>query len=964
MKRISVLLLLTLLMLAIAGPAYAQKGSITGTVFDAQTDEMLVGARIQVIPEGKDKAVTGAISKAGGSYQIKNISPGDYKVKVNYVGYKTFQKNVSLGEGEDINLAIGMYQDIIGLDEVVVTGVASRREKAVAEVSVARIDATELQEKMVYQDLSQMLAGKVSGMQVQTSSGNVGGGIRFQVRGGGGLNGDGQPVIFVDGTRIINNEVGNDIGGQFASTLADLNPEDIESIEILKGPAGSALYGTSGSNGVVLITTKSGKRQEDYFGIDYKLVTGWNEAPMDYTKDMIVSYEDANNLFRQGPLNENTISMKGKSGIFSYYASYTNRNEMGIVPNNLFSRESARANFEVFPSQEVSMRFSANYTWSDNFRSTNDNNVIGWLGNVLLFPQSYRFTDSAAIDAITNGLGSKRFIGSANFTYQPSWLPGLTVSLSGGYDGLDYRNDIFYPPGNFYTGPGDIGEKEMLQSMESNLNYDLNAQYVTNFTDKLRSSTIIGTQLYERYYEQSDFIMWDFANPKISNLNSSGEFNYANDVLYNFKEAGIYINEELSYDDTYFMTLKARQDFSSAVGVVGDAPNIFYPGITAAVRLDKFDFLPSFINFTKVRGGYGQSGVLPGRLAAYPLRWEGGQSGFGVGGVISSVGNPDIKPERISEIEVGLEMEFLNSYGFDVSYYIQNATESIIPFPNPPSTGLTQSSVPKNVGEIKSWGFESHFYFMPLVTRDFDLRFDVIFNYADNEIIDLGTDQPILGGFGNQGWYEGERRSAFIDRKVLGAVFDENGVYLGPDVTDDVEYLGTPIPIYTGSFSTSFRFFKNFTLGVLFEFATGHSVFNNTRSFMASFGNDVEFNDLSEQLSTLEPGSAAYREAAEKFAKLDYNWDGNYVEDADWLRLREISLRINATEYLHMFLSDQYIKNFNIVASVRNAVLWTKYGGLDPEVNMFGARTNVARGVDFLTLMNPRVFNFQVNFGF
>lgn len=969
MKRFLLLILFPVLLLS-SSFAIAQKATVTGTITDAKTGENLVGATVELIGKVKTVGRIGAISNADGQYTIRMVPPGDYTLRAQFIGYKSITMNISLAADETKELQIELFPDIIGLDEVVVTGVASRNEKAVSDVAVARVDAATVQESFVYSDFGQLVAGKIPGVQVQTASGNVGGGMRFQVRGGGGLNGAGQPVIFVDGVRINNDQIGIDVGGQSAGTLADLNPEDIADIEVLKGPAGSALYGTSGSNGVILITTKRGLRGKagDFFGLNYEYNTGWNEQAVEYSEDDIISAKAANDVFQDGPFNEQTLSMSGKSGIFNYYASFTDRKQDGIVIQNEFNSQSVRANFGAVPNEELSLNISTNYIVSENSRSQNDNNVQGWLGNTVLASSPWIFTDSAAIAALGNTINSQRFIGSAQLIYTPNWLPGLSFNGTVGIDALNYRNDAFSPPGYFYPGVEDKGEKQIFQRMRRQMNYDFNAAYQYDITDKIKAVSTIGTQLFSNFTTSSDVSIQTFATTRITNLNAAGDFIAADDGLADFREAGIYFNQDFNIEDTYILTLGMRNDYSSVIGA--DAPSIFYPRVSGAIRFDKlFDTGP--INFLKFRAGYGQNGQLPGALAAYPIRWAGGQSGFGVGALINSIGNPEIEPERIQEVEVGFELEYNNAYGIDFTYYYGFAKKSIIGFPNPPSTGLTATSIPKNVGEVVNWGFESMIYASPIITKDYQLDFSLIINYADNEIKSLGGAQPIVGGFGELGWYEGERRSAFITQKVNGALFNDDGSYAGLDVDEEDSYVGTPIPIYTGSFNTSFRFLKNFRIGMLWEFATGHSVSNNTRSFQVQFGNDVEFNTLQAQLfgtdpdniTPLEPGTQEYTDAANKYAKLNPNFAANFIEDADWLRLRELSFRADLTEYLDMAIENSFISKIALIASVRNVALFTTYSGPDPEVNFDGARTTVTRGVDFLTLQNPRTYTFTVSLG-
>jgi hypothetical protein len=195
-------------------------------------------------------------------------------------------------------------------------------------------------------------------------------------------------------------------------------------------------------------------------------------------------------------------------------------------------------------------------------------------------------------------------------------------------------------------------------------------------------------------------------------------------------------------------------------------------------------------------------------------------------------------------------------------------------------------------------------------------------------------------------------------------------------ISDEPGYLGTPIPLYNLAFSANFKFLRYFTFSVLFESAMGHSVSNQTRSIQVSYGNVKEYNDLQTQLfgdnsdpdnpiaPLYEPGTAGYKGLAEKYAKMDPNWAANYIEPADWFRIRDISFRIDAYEFLKDFIGNPYVKEINFVASVHNAALWSDYHGIDPQVHFDGSRTSVSRGIDFITMPSPRTYNFQVNIGF
>ncbi len=932
--------------------------TLEGSVKDKKTGMALIGASISVHDQAGN-FLSGAYASNDGSFKIVMKTTGNLTIRTSYLGYKKYTSTMNYSDGDTKTLNIELIQDVVGLEEIVVTGLASKNSKDVSEVAVTKIDAAELTEKQNYSDFSQMVTGKIPGVQMSNASGNAGGGVRFQVRGGGGLNGDGQPVIYVDGVRFTNNEMGIDIGGQGYSTLADINPNDIESVEILKGPVGAALYGTQGSNGVVLITTKNGRRQNDFYQVNVKYTGGWNEQQTPYSSDQFVNADVANSIFVDGAIQETGIGVQGQSGIFNYYFGYTGRQEDGILFQNNLDRESLRGNFSVTPSSEFKLDISTNFVGTESSRPMSDNNITGFMGNVLLFDPPFAFTDSAAAAAVSDRTDNSRFIGSAAVTYQPNWMPNLHSRLSMGMDYMDFNNTQIYSPDYVYSGVAASGAKQVYNQNRKNFNMDFNIGYDWKINDDIGMETVIGSQVFT-YKSNTNFIsVIDYPSADLTNLLSGLTYQSADDYIREYREAGIFLRQDFNYKDIVYATAAIRQDYSSVLGA--DANKIIYPRLSTAFRLDNVMDTKDF-NLVKIRAGWGQSGQLPGLLAGQSLRWGPLNAGPGVGAQITSIGNADIKPESINEIEFGFEVEYNNAYGVDFTYYQQFATNSIINRPNAPSTGLTATSIPTNIGEIESSGFESMFYASPIMTEDYQLDLRLILNYQTNKIVSLGGSQDLIT-WDIVGWYENQPRSAFMGQKVLGALFDENGVYAGEDVTADNVYIGSPLPKMTGSFNLSFRFLKDFTFYSLFDFAQDVYTLNYTRRYQVLFGTDVESNELSEQLAAQTPGSAEYIATANKLAKLSANYVTNFAEEASWLKLREVSLRYNATKMFNKLMDRKVVSDLNLVFSVRNVAIWSPYNGIDPEVNTTGSRTNVGRNVDFLTLAAPRTFNFSINLG-
>jgi len=976
-------------------------GGIKGRVIDKKNGEAIAGVRLSLtkIPTTQetspnDKALYGTISGQDGNFSIGNIKAGKYVLAITSTAFKPEKQNISIEAGQTLQVSFQLAPDVKGLEEVVVTGVASRTQKSIAEIAVARVDAAELTKNNVFQDMSQLLAGKVAGVQITPASGNVGGGIRFTLRSGGGLFGTGQPVMFVDGVRIDNSETGFfSVGGQGVSTLADLNPEDIQNVEILKGPASSALYGTSGSNGVVLITTKTGaKKSMNSLSIDVKTVVGWNEQSRRYTEDMALSFEKANNLFKLGPFWQTGVTLAGNTGFVNYYASLDRRDEEGILTQNKMQRTSFRANIEAAPNEFVNLKISTNFI--DNYITLpqNDDNIYGLLNNTLGFRPEAVYSnsgDSLGVMQIENSSAAQRFIGSLEINWKP--ITGLTLRGLAGYDAA---NTLFQEisPQDRPLARINNGERAVANERVQQINADVSATYFFKPTNDISSTTIVGAQLFSRVTRATDITVQNFPTTLIEDIEAGATFVNSNQNFTNRREAGVFVQQELNYADWLFFSAGVRNDYSSSIGP--RAPSIFYPRASAAVRLDRLDLSKTLgiesLNLLKVRAAYGQSGQLPNSFDGIARLWGPVQSGYGVGATLQNIGNPDIQPERIEEIEVGLEAEFSDAYGLDVSYYQQFASNSIIGFVNSPSTGLTTSSIPRNIGSIRGWGVESSVYATPIRTKETSLQFNLIFNFADNIVQDIGGAQPIFAATSRNVIIPGQRRAAFFLFPVIEPRYNPDGTYnyaTGPVLGPERVFAGTPVPIYTGSFSTTFRFFTDFTLYGMVEWGLGHSLYNNTRMLATNpaRGNIKEFNVLATQLGLpgnpaqptsirllppypgvqpLTPNTPEYRAAAERFARVDHRQFTNGVEPADFLRIREVSISWNATRVLRELFGEGFaVKNIAFAVSGRNLALFSRYSGADVEVTRNGSR-ELSRGIDNYTLMQPRVFNFTLNLGF
>ncbi|MCK5147028.1 TonB-dependent receptor [bacterium] len=965
--------LLCLLMLPVL--IYAQNTvTISGGVLD-EAGVPLASANILV----KGTSI-GAASNLTGNFSFKFQATGSFTIQVRYIGYKTYEQTFRSSD-KTTDLEIVLKNDVFMGEAVVVTGIATKRSKSVAEVAVARIDAAELTKTQSFQDISQLVAGKIAGVNVQNVSGNVGSGVRFNVRSGGGLNGNEQPLIIIDGIRMDNSTVGTGVGGQQFGTLSDLDPEDIADIDFLKGPAGAASYGTNGSNGVVIITTKRGRiaqGQGKNMNIQYKLVTGMNQQAKEYTEDMILTYKDANANFVEGLIQQHVLNISGGSEMVKYFVGLNKRREDGIMRGNMMDRTTFRANIDIIPNDKLMISVNSSFGFNENKRPLNDDNIGGYLGNTVLGSKSYLFLKRDAIKAFDDKINSNRFLGGFKAQYRP--FDKFEASFSVGVDHGNIREDRLFPKAHIYPFGFPEGRKWISERRNTQFTYDFNTSYSYAPFDGLSIVSNVGAQIFDRKLHSVFIEKYGFATGLITNIGAGEELSSGDEGHVHTRDVGLFTSHSLNYFDKYFMTLMVRKEFASSIGA--DAPSIIYPSFQFATRLDRLGLAPSFFNMLKIRAAYGESGRLPGRLAGIPVLWYAQQSGYGSAAWLSNIGNTSIKPERIKEFEIGFDAELFTYYSAEITYYKQYAEDSIIDFLNSPSTGLTASAIPYNVGGVDGWGIESMLQGKPIRARNFEMDFSLINNIQKNEVTDLGGAQPIYDGSWNYCVInEGMPKHSFFMPKVAGADFNEDGSYKGVRLENDGKnvFIGNPVPEYTGSFSLSFRIFKKFRINALAEWARGHQILNLTRLWSINFtgrsplgANVKEYLELQDQLGLVDwyddkaaydIGSAEYNEAAEDFARMDPRYASNFVEDADFLKLREVSVSYDFTELADRFLDKPLFSNLVLGVSGRNLFTLTDYIGPDPEISMGGSNDTQVRGYDMLTLQNPKVYTLWLRVG-
>jgi TonB-dependent SusC/RagA subfamily outer membrane receptor len=945
----------------------AQTGSVTGEVMDSEADEGLPGANVLVVETSQ-----GVAANENGMYEIAGVEPGSYTLRASFTGYKTDEVQVTVQPGQETVANFELRPDVAELEEVVATGIASETAKSQAEVSVSRIDASELSQKNSNLNVADLISGKSPGVRVGSSAGSVGSGMRFKIRSGGGLKGSGQPAIYLDGTRLDNSEVeGTGAGGQGFGALSDLNPGEIENIDILKGPAAAALYGVEGSNGVVLIETKGGTDGETQ--VQYSSTIGQNEPHTEYSTEDYFTAEAANGELVSKPLYENQVSISGGNQSLGYYATVTHRNEKGIVLDDEIERTSFRANFDATPTENLSLSVNTSYTLNKQKRQVLDNG-FGPLNNTIFISNEEIWSKTGSREAVyarNDVLNKNRFVGSVDLTWNP--IGDLQVQANAGIDRSNMENNNVEPVGFSYGGQTE-GQKEKFMRENRNYNFDANVRYPYEIVDGLSVNTIVGVQLVNEKWRSLFVEKQTFPAEPIMDFGSGEDFLGSSEEQVHERSAGIFASQEFNYQDTYFATMALRRDYSSAVG--SEAPSIFYPKGSAAVRLDQFDATPDLFSFLKVRGAYGESGKLPQTLDAVDRLYGANNTGYGAGAVITRIGNNEIKPERVREFEVGFNSELLNRYTVDFTAYWTRARESIVGFDQAPSTGLTASAIPFNVGAVNGSGIEGSVGADIIRTEQHLVTSTVNWTYTTNEVQSLGRAQPIFDW--NNVIKEGLPRAAFFPIQNNGALFNDDGTYAGADIdANKREFVGTPYPNHQGSFELEVTLFEDFDIYALTEWALDTYTHNATNQIAERYGNlpkrikkaaklpNVDrFKDLQEEkfpnVEELEPGTAEHRKVANEYAMFNPRSGKGYVEQSDWIALSQVSVGYDATDLIRQFTPPQIFESITFRVAANDAIFASMYSDPDPRLHWQGSRT-VGRGRDFTSLQQPRTWTFKVN---
>ncbi|MDO1449378.1 TonB-dependent receptor [Rhodocytophaga aerolata] len=977
---------------------------LTGVITSEMDGSPLPGANVIVQSTSK-----GTTTDANGQFQL--TVPANATLVISYIGYQS--RTIAVGNQTQIKVAL--TPDVSSLDEVVVVGYGTVKKSDLSG-SVATVAAEEIK-SLPIASLEQGIQGRVAGVQVMQGNSAPGGAPQVRIRGANTVLGGSEPLYVIDGVPVYNagliNEDGLNIGTQPSNALASINPNDIESMEILKDASATAIYGARGANGVVIITTKRGKageRGQLSFESYYGMQQVSNKLDLMNAQDFIrIMNERARNLgqaepyanpaqyttstdwqdllFRTAPIQNYSLSYSGGSKQNQYNVSGNWFDQQGIVINSGFKRGSVRINLDNKINDQLKFVTSLTASRSINNRASNN-----WLSNAFsAFPTvnpynsngGYNdFSDSEAaadptnplevVEKSLNKLTVDRILGSVMGEY--TLLEGLTFSIRMGLDNQNQLNDIFVRRGNFtYPFPGATVKQDyntnVLNENILSFNRELNGKHkinaITGFTWQQNTSRYFqqgGTGFQFEAFETNNLGAASITEPNVSSKGQSTILSWLGRVNYVF-------------DDKYIVTFTSRADGSSRFGE--NNKWAFFPSGALAWRVSRENFMRNipFISDLKVRTSYGVTGNQEIGLYNSISRMSsvvnvmGASQNAAIGYVPTSLANKDLKWEINKQFDAGIDLSvWQGRVSLTADYYIKRTDDLLANLPIPGSSGF--STILINSGSIENKGFElgatAH-----LIDKAFTWSINANISRNNTKVLDLAVetaeffaasipspiDRPV------NIIREGEVLSAFYGFVEDG--LNETGDIRYKDLNgdgvindNDQTILGSPYPDIIYGFTSNMAF-KNFYLSIFFQGVEGVSVFNSneflTGNSLARIGNQLTAVNDRWTTDNFNP-NAKYPRASNIANRVS----DRYIQDASYLRLKNIVLGYNLPAGK---LGISWLQAARIYVSGQNLLTFTKYNGYDPEVSQTGTNSLV-KGLDRGSYPSAKVYNIGLNVTF
>jgi TonB-linked SusC/RagA family outer membrane protein len=936
------------------------------------------------------------------------------------------QKAITVGSATAYTVDVQVEKSVSSLDEVVVTGTSQGTTRRQLGSYIASVNANELSKGSTGNVLA-ALQGKTAGAQITQNSGDPAGGISVKLRGISTISGSTEPLYIIDGvivdnstTRVTNADPSyngtNFIGSVGQNRMVDINPADIERVEVLNGAAAAAIYGSRANAGVVQIFTKRGSSGAPVINFSTsfnvsklrkKLTV--NQAPTKFggspatetqtiltpalTNTTPVSrYDYQDYIFRTGIGSDNTVSVSGGRDKTKYYTSASYLYNQGIIKNTDFNRFSFRLNLDQVLNNWASFNVTMNYIYDKTnekpdgntfYSPMNSVTIIGnyydiqkrdAFGNLQAVGEKGRVNPVSVIEDFKQQQQTSRIITGAGLKLTP--IKNLTVDYHVGIDNYSQDGTTFVPPYAYNVSLAFYGGGTLLDPAQNGyasagsnnsflINHDLNATYNLRISDNLASVTQVG---YSQQYQRIHYSLQQGRGlpPYVQTVSGASTAIPGSDQRTELSISGGFIQQNFKYRNQLFITGALRLDGSSVFGP--DQRNQVYSKLSGSYVVSGTDYWEKldlkWWNLFKLRAAYGESGNLTGipaygRFNTYQAAAFVGSSSFEGQ---TTYTNPNVKPEKQKELEVGVDLAFLdNRVGLNFNYYHKRVNDLLISRLIAPTNGYT--ALLDNIGSLENNGFEVVLNLEPVKTKDFTWDLTAIYNRNKNKALDIGQSlllfntnggapvaiiggQPIGVFYGN--FFATDANGQQV-KTTAGIPTTEAGIQNSPLVytpqrganglptgTALQKIIGNPNPKYTATLTSDLAY-KKWGLHVQFDAVQGVDVFN--ADFRTRQGVDNGTVAQQEDLGQLPRGYIAGIYGIQQWR----------IDNGSFVKLREVSVSFDLGK----------IKNFSDCSfsiGGRNLISWDHYKGYDPEVNAAGQST-ILRGIDFGTVPIPRTFS-------
>ncbi len=974
----------------------------TGKVLDEDSKEPLIGATIQI--KGTS---TGVVTDAEGNFSI--TTEDNAVILISYTGFLT--QEVAVNGQISLNILLKTEGK---MDEVVIVGYGTQTRQEITG-STAGVNAEDIKNLPVA-TFESALQGRAAGVQVESGSGKLGQGIKIRVRGSASVTAGNQPLYVVDGILITSDA--QNTSGEDLNPLADLNTNDIESIEVLKDASAAAIYGARASNGVVLITTKRGKAGKTLFDVNYSFGSstptrkrGFMNSTeyVDYIKqaglnagftaqetqdEMDANIPDWRNYtkvnenwedqaFQRGGFQQLDLSSRGGNEKTRFYVNLSYLDQAGILKNNALQRISGRVNLDHQATEKLTLGMSMNLTRTAHKRAASDNEFSNLLQGVAMpsFQPAYNADGSAnqstlyynpLLEITDAKQTAKIFRNLSNFYASYKIIPELVFRTEFGLDILHQAEENYNGSKTARNTGAPNGVGYYATATIVNYTWTNTLTYSKTFAEKHNIEALAGMSLQKSSEETSNVEGRNFPSNSFQKIASAGTISAGSSAASDYSFVSYFGRVNYKYNNRYLFSVTGRMDGSSRFG--NNSRYGFFPSVSGGWIISEEDFMKNqkVITNLKVRASYGLVGNA--QIGNFDARGLYGVNNYaGTPGVLPTVlTNPSLKWETTAQWDLGLEIGLIKDrFNITVDYYNKDTRDLLLNVQVPATSGFTTQT--QNLGRLNNKGIEFSFVSNNLVG---DFKWTTSFNISRNintikdlngQIIAPGNSSRIV----NQA-REGEPIGVMYGVKYAG-VDPDNGDALYYDAQGNktktfsqgaIQKIGNPNPKFFGGLTNTLSY-KGFDMTIFLQFVSGNDVYNTAGGFMSANG-DYFDNQTSDQLNSWkQKGDITDVPQARLYDGNGVRMSSRYVYDASYMRLKTFTVGYSLPKEI---LDKAKLRSVRVYFTAQNLLTFTKYKGWDPEVSTLYTSSstqngNIIAGADFYTPPQAKTLVFGISLG-